>query len=100
MLTLLMMQPGEIAQTLAERARKLRLLRNLSQSGLAERSGVSLASLKRFERTGQISLDSLLRIAIVLEALEPVQTWFEPPPARSVAEVLLRQQVRRRGRQA
>lgn len=99
MLTIMMMQPGEIAQTLAERTRKLRLLQNLSQTGLAERAGVSLGSLKRFERTGQISLDSLIRIAIVLEALEPLQTWFEPPPANSIAALLLRQQPRQRGRQ-
>jgi len=42
---------------------------NLSQEGLAARSGVSWSSLKRFERTGLIALDSLLRIALVLDCL-------------------------------
>ena len=93
-----MMQPSEIAMLLAERARTLRLQRNLSQAGLAARAGVSLASLKRFEHNGQISLDSLLRIAGVLEALEPLQGWFEAPAPTSIAEVQQRLQRRRRGR--
>jgi transcriptional regulator with XRE-family HTH domain len=36
----------------------------------AERSGVSLGSLKRFENTGQISFESLLRLVNVLHRLE------------------------------
>lgn len=93
-----MMQPLEIAETLAQRARRLRLMKNLTQGGLAARAGVSLGSLKRFERTGQVSLDGLLRIALVLEALGPLEGWMEPPPAASIAEVIARQTVRRRGR--
>lgn len=98
MLTLPMMQPSEIAMLLAERARALRLQKNLSQAGLAARAGVSLASLKRFEHSGQISLDSLLRIAGVLEALEPLQDWFEPPAPTSIVEVQQRLRRRKRGR--
>ena len=40
-----------------------------TQTECATRSGVSLGSLKRFERTGQISLESLLKLAFVLECL-------------------------------
>lgn len=42
----------------------------LTQEGLAQRSGVSLGSLKRFEHTGQISLESLLKLALVLGCLD------------------------------
>jgi len=41
-----------------------------TQKELSSRSGVSLGSLKRFESYGQISLESLLKLALVLECLE------------------------------
>ncbi len=43
---------------------------NLSQKELAERSGVTWASLKRFERQGLIALESLLKLALVLGCLD------------------------------
>jgi len=41
----------------------------MSQEEMAERSGVSLGSLKRFENTGKISLDSLLKLMHLLGRL-------------------------------
>jgi len=41
----------------------------LTQIELATQSAVSLGSLKRFESSGQISLESLLKLAFVLECL-------------------------------
>lgn len=43
---------------------------NLPQRDLARRSGVALGSLKRFEREGLISFDSMLSLAMVLGCLE------------------------------
>jgi hypothetical protein len=43
---------------------------NLRQQELAKRAGVSWSSLKRFEREGLISLDSLLSRAMVLGGIE------------------------------
>jgi len=40
-----------------------------TQTDCATRSGVSLGSLKRFEKNGQISLESLFKFAFVLECL-------------------------------
>lgn len=60
----------EAAQTgLMQRFRTRRLDLNLTQEGLAERSGVAFATVKHFERTGLISLVSLLKLAVVLECL-------------------------------
>jgi transcriptional regulator with XRE-family HTH domain len=53
-------------KVLAERARLRRKERKLSQQTLAKLSGVSFGSIKRFERLGEISLKSLLRIALVM----------------------------------
>ncbi len=54
--------PIEVRKALAERHRTLRKQLKMSQEEMAGRSGVSLGSLKRFEHTGKISLDSLLKL--------------------------------------
>lgn len=61
--------PLEVCKIMAERHRTLRKLLKLSQEQMAERSGVSLGSLKRFENTGKISLDSLLKLMHLLGRL-------------------------------
>ncbi len=55
---------------LAEHARTLRLQLNLTQEGLAARSGVSLSTLRKFEQKGSISLESFLKIHMALGTLE------------------------------
>src|SRR3977135_3088095 len=61
--------PHDVQLEIAGRFKARRLAMNLTQEGLAARSGVSWSSLKRFERTGMIALDSLLKIALVLDCL-------------------------------
>src|SRR5262245_10790336 len=90
--------PQEIRIDLAARARARRLDLNLSQEGLARHSGVSLGSVKRFERIGQISLESLLKIALVLDAMSEFDHLF---PSRLQAPASLddfRDTARRRQR--
>ena len=48
--------PEDAAIAIAERTRVRRLADNLSRKTLAEKSGVSEASIKRFETTGEIAL--------------------------------------------
>lgn len=91
---------GDIGKELAQRVRERRLDAAWTQSGLANRSGVSLASLKRFERTGLISLEGLIRLAIALDCVDAFGGLFKPRPYESLQEVL-EQEVkpkRRRGR--
>ncbi|MFA5327649.1 MAG: helix-turn-helix transcriptional regulator [Prolixibacteraceae bacterium] len=47
----------------------LRKQLKMSQEEMAERSGVSLGSLKCFENTGKISMDSLLKLMHLLGRL-------------------------------
>lgn len=61
--------PSEVSKALAERHRILRKQLKMSREEMAERSGVSLGSLKRFEITGKISLDSLLKLTHLLGRL-------------------------------
>lgn len=75
---------------------------NLTQEGLATRSGVSWSSLKRFERTGLIALDSLLRIALVLECLDDFDKLaserLPSEKAASLDEILVAPKMRKKGR--
>ncbi|HEX6746677.1 MAG TPA: helix-turn-helix transcriptional regulator [Longimicrobium sp.] len=92
--------PGEIARSLAERVRALRLQRGWTQQELAARAGLTLATYRRFERTGRIALERLLRIAAILDARGGFDQLFALPAAQSLAELAARsrQRPRKRGR--
>ncbi len=79
MLDVMLQAPQEIRRDIAARAQARRLVLNMSQKELAARSGVSLGSLKRFEITGEVSLSSLLSIALALNALDAFADLFSPP---------------------
>lgn len=68
-LTINIETPQDILLELCERFKSRRLALHFTQEGLAKRAGMSWSSLKRFEHTGQISFESLLKLALVLECL-------------------------------
>ena len=78
----------EINTEIAERMVQLRKRKKLSQKSLALRSGVSLGSLKRFEQTGEISLQSFTKIAIALEVEGELEELFSKVPFASIEEVI------------
>ncbi len=82
-MSIMLKTPVEVMKELGLKARAKRLSNNLSQSGMASRSGVSLGSLKRFEATGQISLESLLKIAMSLNCMSDFEEVFCEAPQRS-----------------
>lgn len=92
--------PRDMARTLARRVRALRLDRGWTQEEIAERAGLSLATYRRFERTGRMSLERLLKLAVILDARAGFDQLFVRSPARSLAELEERaeRQTRKRGR--
>ena len=62
--------PHEVSKEIAKRHRIIRKQLKISQKEMAERSGVSLGSLKRFENTGKISFESLLKLIHLLGRLD------------------------------
>lgn len=86
-LSLSLYTPAELGKQLGERATRLRLQQNWRRATLAQRSGVSAASIKRFETSGQISLDHLLKLALALGCLDQFERLMEPPPATSIDEL-------------
>jgi transcriptional regulator with XRE-family HTH domain len=68
--------PSDILKEIADRHKKLRKINKYSQAELAKRSGVSLGTIKRFESTGQIALESLLKLAYLLDSLNDFNAIF------------------------
>ena len=79
--------PQEINKRIAERVRLVRKRRKLSQERLSEKSGVSLGSVKRFERSGEISLISLTKIPIALDLEQGLKDLFKDVPLLSLEEI-------------
>lgn len=100
MIPLNILTPLEFLIQIAQNAKAKRLSLNLSQQNLSLRSGVSLGSIKRFERTGKISLESLLKLALVLKSLESFNSLFAKDSLQSLPslDAILKQIPRKRGR--
>ena len=68
----LLITSAKAQKKLAEHARARRLQMELTQEGLAKRSGVALPTLRKFEQKGSISLKSFLNLQMVLGGLEDI----------------------------
>jgi transcriptional regulator with XRE-family HTH domain len=64
----------ELEQRLGQLLRELRLLKNLDQISLAERSGVSLNALKHLEAGRGARVSSLIKILRGLERADWIET--------------------------
>lgn len=79
---------SEINNEIAKKIIRLRKRKKITQKELAARSGVSLGSLKRFEQSGEISLQSLTKIAIALDVEGELENLFDNVPFASIEEVM------------
>ena len=80
--------PREIIKELVQKIQKRRKKLKISQADLAKRSGVSLGSIKRFETKYQISLSSLIKIAIALDVEGDFDDLFKQKTYSSIQEVI------------
>ena len=87
---------GEVARHLAKRTRARRVATNLSRETLAAKSGVSAASIRRFETTGAISLESLLKLAQVLDCLDAFEGLFPAKEIVTLADITATPRLRGR----
>jgi len=99
---MLLITPTKALKKLAENTRQRRLDMELTQEGLAERSGVPLATLRKFEQKGLISLESFLKLLMVLGGIESIIKATQPQPTEftSIDEVISANltPLRKRGR--
>ena len=78
----------EINNDIAQKIVRLRKRKKITQKQLDAKSGVSLGSLKRFEQSGEISLQSLTKIAIALDVENELEDLFNNVPFASIEEVI------------
>ena len=80
--------PDELGKMIALNVRVRRKAHKLSIKRLSEISGVSYGSIKRFESSGEISLKSLLKIAVVLDCAEAFEQLFAKAQPQSIQEII------------
>lgn len=77
-----------IRDRIKKQVREQRKFMKLSQLELSQHSGVSFGSIKRFESTGEISLTSLLKIAMVLGCETDFNALFSRKFYQSLEDVI------------
>jgi transcriptional regulator with XRE-family HTH domain len=94
--------PEAVQEALVRRFKSRRLALDLSQEGLARRAGITMAALKHFEHKGQIALNKLLKLALVLDCLGDFALVCSENgrtmETRSLDDILAESKTRRRGR--
>lgn len=75
-----------VLENLVKRVKKRRKESGFSQRELSSRSGVSFASIRRFESGGEISFASLLKIGQALNCLEDFNKLFNNPQIKSLKD--------------
>ena len=79
---------NEILAEIARRAHDARISVGLRQKDLAEKAGVSLGTLRRFERSGDVGMETVVKVAIALDKEREFLVLFPPSDPRSLDEVL------------
>ena len=95
-------KPEEVVTLIGERLRKQRLFLEMSQAEVAARSGVGVNTVSNLEAGRNVSVENLVRIAMVLGRLHELQALFQPQ-LNSVNDILRyesqskRQRIKRKG---
>lgn len=80
--------PQDVNIDLATRVKKRRKEKKITQAMLSRMADVSLGSIKRFERLGEISLSSLVKIAFALGYEDDFDNLFDRKAYSSIQEVI------------
>ena len=79
--------PDDIAKRMANDFRKRRIEKNLTREQVAEKSGVALSNIVRFEQKGLISLKNLIGIALALDYSSEIKSVFAEPKYATMEEL-------------
>lgn len=83
-LSLINKTPDSLMSGIAQRVKQRRLEKGWTQNMLATKARVFLASYRRFETSGEISLRSLVMLAFALEMTDEFENLFSRRKFRSV----------------
>lgn len=87
-LSLINKTPDLLMTGVAERVKQRRLEKGWTQNLLATKAGVSLASYRRFESSGEISLRSLVMLAFALEMTDEFENLFSRKAYQSIDDII------------
>ena len=79
--------PDDIAKAMAADFRKRRIEKNLTRVEIAEKAGVAVANIVRFEQKGLISLKNLIGLAIALGYTSELKSIFAEPKYSTMEEL-------------
>lgn len=77
----------DVAMKMANDFRARRIEKNLTREQVAEKSGIAVSNIVRFEQKGLISLKNLIGIAMALEYTSEIKTIFEQPKYSTMEEL-------------
>ena len=77
----------DIAKKLAADFRARRIEKNMTREQVAEKSGVAVSNIIRFEQKGLISLKNLIGIAMAMEYTSEVKNIFDQPKYSTMEEL-------------
>lgn len=97
-LSLISKTPDSLMLGIAERVKLRRLEKGWTQNMLATKSGVSLASYRRFESSGEMSLRSLVMLAFALDMTDEFEALFNSKTYQSIDDILRAGQLKQRKR--
>lgn len=80
--------PYDMAADAAKRFRRLRTSKKVTMKELSERSGVPYSTIRRFEKTGEISFLSLIKMTSALGEDQEITGLFSNPVPQTIEEVI------------
>lgn len=97
-LSLIDKTPDSLMSGIAKRVKQRRLEKGWTQNMLATKAGVSFASYRRFESSGEISLRSLVMLAFALEMTDEFENLFSRKAYQSIDDIIKADQPKQRKR--
>jgi transcriptional regulator with XRE-family HTH domain len=85
----------DVCMSVASRVKSRRLELNLTQVGLAARAGVNIETYRKFERTGEVSFQNLVKLALALDMTSDFDRLFAQKQYQSLDDLLTSEQTNR-----
>lgn len=92
------MTSGDLCAELGARLAKMRLSRNITQEALAREAGVGPRTLRRLEAGGSCTLDSFLRIVLILGLTDHLLSTIPAQDIRPIERIGTQRSERKRAR--
>lgn len=80
--------PDEIGLKIAADFRRRRIEKNVTREQMAERAGIPVSNIVRFEQKGLISLGNLIHLATAMGYVSEIKNLFAQPKYNTMEELM------------